>query len=84
MKKNYSKPDILFESFTLNTNIAAGCELQPNTENDGCGVLYSGRYILFADDVATNCTRTPGNTGSEYYDQFCYHTYEGNLNVFFS
>ena len=31
MRKAYSKPQIMFEDFTLSTNIAAGCEVKTNT-----------------------------------------------------
>lgn len=84
MKKVYSEPDILFESFALTTNIAAGCELQPNTSAEGCGVKYTPQLILFSSDVSPDCNRAPGQTGIDYYDQFCYHTNTSDLNVFFS
>lgn len=84
MKKVYSEPDILFESFALTTNIAAGCELQPNTNTEKCGVKYTAELILFNSSVAKDCNRSPGQTGNDYYDQFCYHVNVGDLNVFFS
>ena len=44
MKKAYSKPDIVFEDFSLSTNIAAGCEENPSlyTETvNTCGVKWA-------------------------------------------
>lgn len=83
MKKSYSRPDILFEDFTLSTNIAAGCEEQPDNLRENCGVRY-GHYIIFESSMTYVCNRSPGNTGSDYYDQFCYHVNVGDFNVFFS
>ena len=39
MKKIYSKPEIMFDSFTLTTNIAAGCGKKIDTHVNGvCGL----------------------------------------------
>jgi hypothetical protein len=79
MKKIYSKPDIYFEDFSLSTNIAAGCELQPiNAEDTQCAVVY-GRYHLLADD--THCTRAIED-GKNEFNNLCYHVPYESFNVF--
>ena len=76
MRKTYSKPQIMFEAFTLNTSIAAGCKLittLPNLE-DECGFPVStGR---FGDDIVFNTAIqdvTGCNVGAEGdYNGLCY------------
>ena len=83
MKKPYSKPDILFESFALSTSIAAGCEEPPNTQNEGCGVRF-GSYTIFTSTMIDVCNRTPEDKIGSPYDQYCYHVPQSDLNIFFS
>lgn len=66
-KRKYSKPGILFEDFSLSTNIAAGCEWEAN--EDG-GVNYH-RYTIFVEGV-TGCKKVVVE-GDPYYDGLCYH-----------
>lgn len=81
MKKAYSKPDILFESFMLSTNIAAGCEEKPYNSTDNCGVLWS-RNTIFLQDM-TGCASKIQDEDAEH-NMLCYHVpYEG-YNVFYS
>lgn len=86
MKKAYSKPDILFESFSLATSIAAGCEVKLDTQAAYvCGIKFDNTTI-FTNDV-TNCRADKGGTviaDGGTADQLCYHNpYEAN-NVFAS
>lgn len=82
MKKVYSEPDIFFESFTLNTNIAAGCEIQVNTQTDRCGAI-KGHSIIFNTSVADNC-RSIIIDGDNQHDNVCYHNPKDEMNLFFS
>ena len=86
MKKAYSKPDILFESFSMATSIAAGCEVKLDTQAAYvCGVKFDN-VTLFTNEV-TNCKSGDGLViaeGDKMYNKLCYHNpYEAN-NVFAS
>ena len=78
MKKNYTKPEIVFENFLASTNIAAGCEVKTNMPSvDNCAYSYTDEYAgqlnLFLTGVDV-CT----DREVEGYNGFCYHTFEGN------
>ena len=87
MKKKYSAPVILFESFQMSTNIAGGCEAQAQTHGSyseaGCGYLL-GTEIVFGTDL-TGCQggdryrQVAPNTG---FDSVCYHVPSENSNIF--
>ena len=85
MKKSYSKPQIMFESFALSTNIAVGCNLvdvTPVAKENGCGLIISDRVnsgVLFNQDFG--CTIT-GDDGS--YNTICYHNPDGYADVIFT
>lgn len=82
VKKNYSKPDILFEDFSLSTNIAAGCEVKTNTSGmDECGVKY-GPTTVFVSGVDECEKNTVITDGSQDSDSICYHTFADTNNVF--
>lgn len=57
MKKTYSKPQIMFEDFTLCTNIAAGCayveDVLPVQDQVGCGVKVGpdATDVIFTDGL---------------------------------
>lgn len=79
MKKTYSKPDVIFDSFSLSTNVAADCAFKtPLPKADECG-LPTGflNEIIFITEMQ-GCTRTQGNG---QWDTICYHqpTEENNL-----
>ena len=75
MKKTYSKPEIMFEDFTLSVNIASGCEKKVEGHSSGnCGYNTGGTVIFF--DNVTGC-----RAGIVYPDEadgtidgVCYHT----------
>ena len=70
MKKQYIKPDILFEDFALSTSIAAGCGIIiDNQAAEQCGYPW-GKGFVFLIDV-TGCT-SKAEDGSEEYDGLCY------------
>lgn len=80
MKKVYSKPYIVFDSFTLSTSIAGGCERKTNLQGpDACGVKW-GHSIIFTNALY-GCKSVVADN-SDKYDGLCYHNpYESN-NVF--
>ena len=54
MKKLYSKPEIIFESFTLSTNIAANCELKTAlpSSTEACGYqIPRQNKVIFIDEI---------------------------------
>ena len=68
MKKNYSKPEIMFESFTMSTNIAAGCQDKVETQSVGvCGIDFDGDMIFTAGVTLCKEVVEDGTGG------FCYH-----------
>lgn len=80
MKKIYSKPEITFESFSLSTNIAAGCETKTNTPSQmqcGYGADDFGRP-LFVQEASGCLIKVPENAG----DTLCYHVPTETNNLF--
>ena len=81
MKKTYNKPDIIFEDFSLSTNIAAGCEEYPFNNTDQCGVYISKGKILFGDGFV-NCNKSLFEIENPKYNDLCYHNPTETYNVF--
>lgn len=85
MKKTYAKPAVYFESFTLCTAIAAGCEVKTNTPAARqCGIDF-GPYTLFLDTMTGVCfgdgaIKDVGGDGR--YNGICYHVPEDSNNLF--
>lgn len=80
MKRTYTKPEIVFEDFTLSTNIAAGCEVRTDTQARGqCGYAWGGK-VLFLDGVA-GCSDIIKNDG-EFFNGLCYHNPSDLNNLF--
>lgn len=77
MKKTYSKPDIVFEDFSLSTSIAAGCEFKANHNDGDCGFKFGG-YLVFLDGI---CKDNPVLDG---WNGICYHNPSDDKNVFTS
>lgn len=77
MKKTYIKPEVVFESFSLSHNIAAGCEIIVGTPSEGsCDYEYEGGggQSIF---VTTGICDIPVN--DDVSNGFCYHVpVEGN------
>ena len=79
MKKTYIKPEILFEDFTLSTNIAAGCDTKiDTTARDQCGYEFGGMVLFLTGIAGCSDVITDGT-----YDGFCYHN-PSNLNNLFN
>lgn len=80
MKKIYKKPEIMFEDFTLSTNIAAGCEVKVGNPSEGiCGITTSDPNTTFFNTGIANCTYQPSDG---LYDGACYHAPYDTKNLF--
>lgn len=85
MKRAYSQPDILFESFSLYTSIASGdCGVKITTQFDGeCGLPY-GDKIVFTDQV--NGCKAEGSIivsdENAIFNGLCYHVPIGSMSLF--
>ncbi len=67
MKKEYKKPELLFDSFELSTNIASGCATKVYHSETSCS--YSdGVGKIFLD--MTICDYAPGDSTTP---NICYH-----------
>ena len=82
MRKAYSKPQIMFEDFTLNTYVAASCGHEA-THSDSLGrtceayKLRSGEVVFM--DPLVGCTTVEADGD---YNGFCYHVPTISLNLF--
>lgn len=82
MKKFYTKPDIVFEDFSLSTSIAGACETVLSTPTSGTCAVQFGRLMVFTDQVS-GCAKKVVD-GSEDYNKLCYHVPTEANNVFTS
>ena len=85
MKKTYSAPKILFESFTMSTNIAAGCEEIIRTFDQGnCAIEGTGGISVFSGTMVNICDYTPADMGNpdDMWNGFCYHVPTEKTNLF--
>lgn len=84
MKKTYTKPDIMFERFTMSANIAGDCEIKiysPN--NTTCGYKPEGLdYKIFLSGIS-ECEEV-GNqvVNDDSTNGFCYHVPIESNNLF--
>lgn len=79
MKKFYTKPLIIFEDFSLSTNIA-NCEEEINFSKDSCKIVTSSGETVFN----SGCDYSPEELGhpSDTYNGFCYHVPTSDRNFF--
>ena len=82
MKKQYSTPDVVFESFSLSTTIAGNCEVRIDTQSQGtCGYYMEGVGVAFIEGV-TGCRVPITDDMSLAFNGFCYHVPTANSNLF--
>jgi hypothetical protein len=84
MRKTYSKPEIVFEGFTLSTNIAGDCEEKTHTPAARqCAVDFSG-LSLFLDGMGACADIKVENLGGDgEFNSICYHVFtDGSRNFF--
>lgn len=84
MKKTYVKPEIMFEDFSLNNSITAGCEKIAQATENACPYVVKTTYAtfnIFTAQLVGICTTTEvdGNR-----DGICYHVPSSANNVFTS
>ena len=85
MKKVYTAPQILFESFTMSTNIAAGCDsIVGNPSKGSCAVLGSAGEKFFSGTMVDICDFNVEEFGQapDMWDGFCYHVPNENSDLF--
>ncbi len=78
MKKVYSKPEIMFEDFSLSTNIAS-CDVSTNFAKNQCGFLVGGIGNIF---VTKDICDVPMTDGA--WDGICYHVPTDDKELFAS
>ena len=78
MKKLYSKPEIMFESFTLSASIASCDNIIDTQSKDQCGIEGTGGIKMFSHGI-TDCDFEASN---DEYDGFCYHVFDGTTSGF--
>ena len=80
MKREYSPPEIIFDSFTLTENIAANCTRNITNQYSGsCGLIF-GTKILFTYEAA-GCKHKVAD-GSPMANGVCYHIPSGDNRLF--
>ena len=83
MKKEYSPPEIIFDSFALNENIASvnsNCDRNLTGHYSGsCGLQFGNRVIFTV--AASGCTFKVQD-GSPMANGLCYHIPTGGNKIF--
>lgn len=81
MKREYASPNIIFESFSLNSSIALSCAVKTHTPEQGaCGFEFEG-VIVFTEQVA-GCVKDGIVIEDSVNNGFCYHVPTGTNNLF--
>lgn len=79
MKKTYQKPEIMFEAFSLSTNIAGDCEtIVDNASRGSCPYHTRSDLNVFTSDVGACTTTEPDGD----YNGICYHVPIDTKNLF--
>lgn len=77
MKKTYAKPEILFEGFSMSTNIAGNCEFKTDTQTQGTCGYPTRNGVIFILEVTGCKYHEPDNN-----DTLCYHVPTEYTNIF--
>ncbi len=80
MKKSYSTPDIMFESFSLSTSIAA-CDVETNFNEGVCGYEVYPGFVIFKYGVDACFNKIESGV---FGDSLCYDNPSGLTNLFSS
>lgn len=82
--KAYSKPNIVFEDFSLSTSIADNCSLKTNTLHQWSCAVQFGSMKVFTVSVV-GCTESGCiAVNSDEFNGLCYHVPTNGRNVFMS
>lgn len=80
MKKVYAKPEIVFESFSMSTNIAGGCDTIINNHSYGnCAYVLRTGEMVFVAEYPDVC-KTVEADGD--WNGICYHVPVDTQNLF--
>ena len=86
MKKSYGKPDIVFDSFQMESSIGS-CAKRCGPIQDECGILWTPDTV-FAEAPGINsnaCTIDVDiNVDTESFDEMCYHVPFDGMQLFTS
>lgn len=83
MKKTYAKPQIVFESFIMSTNIAGDCEEKTwLPSNNSCGMDFSGLVVFMQDMNGCKDIQVDNVGGDGEFNGICYHVPSGDNNLF--
>lgn len=68
MKKEYKKPELLFNSFELSMSIAGGCGSPTQTPSESqCGIDFGGK-VLFLEGISGCADKV-----EDGHNGLCYH-----------
>lgn len=86
MKREYRKPEIMFEDFTLSTNIGGGCfRIIDNQSKGTCGIPGSApNSDIFSSDIM-GCDVYDwmvDGADDDMYNGLCYHVPSAGANLF--
>lgn len=83
MKKMYSCPDIFFDSFALNEDIASAnqnCDRNiTNAYSNICGLEFGAKVVF---TLAAEGCKFKAQDGSAMFDGWCYHIPTANRRLF--
>ena len=85
MKKIYVSPEIVYEDFSLSTNIAGDCEsIVGNPAKGTCSLPTSDPDTNIFSTGINGCDTYPEDLGfgTDTYDGFCYHVPSQNYSLF--
>ena len=85
MKRIYVSPEIVYEDFSLSTNIAAGCDFKTSLPSEGACPYFIGATgdTVFVND-STGCGGNSHQAPNGEYGNICYHVPNTESNVFAS
>lgn len=83
MKKEYRKPEIMFEDFSLDTNIAGTCEIITATMGQGaCGYYVDALGTTVFTSTVGGCAYSEQTDTDGNYNGICYHVPIESQNLF--
>ena len=82
MKRAYSTPDIVFDSFSLSSSIAGPCSYDTNTQNQNTCAVIIGNRKVFTSAVLGCRLEDSTVVDSGIYNGICYHVPVNGFNVF--
>ena len=81
MKKTYTKPEIMFEDFSLSTSIALACKYGAHHAEYACPYEDEDMMIIVFIDHSMGCQDLVENG---IYNGLCYHNPDDDTKIFAS